>query len=297
MDTRYGRVKWGPSGKRIQTSQAYWRQPLRWEKEAKRTEKRYRVFCGSLCDIFENKPDQPEMDEWRFRLLHLINLTPNLDWLLLTKRPELVLPLLETAGTPDGERWEGILPDNVWIGTSVEDQETANKRIPHLLEIPAAIRFLSCEPLLGPIDLTFIDDGEVMIDPEGYQQLNVLKGYSYDAGTGEYGGPFPHIDWIIVGGESGPEARPMHPYWAQIIRDQCLVYDIPFFFKQRGAWTWDIELPGVDDIKMTPSGHILKTVEDAKRYPGYLRFSKVGKKKAGRELDGREWNRFPKIEY
>lgn len=246
MDKRYGKVKWGPQGARVRTSAANWRKPLKWDREAKEAGKRARVFCASLADVFEDKPDQPEMDEWRGDLFDLINRTPHLDWLLLTKRPENVRKAWH---------WELMgYPPNVWIGTSVENQEQADKRIPALLTIPAAVRFLSMEPLLGAVSVEIID------------------GVFYDGGM-----PFPWqrlenpgINWVIVGGESGPNARPMHPDWARRIQVECQRAGVPFFFKQWGEW------------------QPRRTLNGEKMF-------RVGKHAAGRLLDGHEWNEFPPI--
>ena len=186
MDTFYKRVSWGPQGKRIRTSEFYWRRPLKWNEQLHKDVRRLRVFCGSVCDVFEYKGDQPELDDWRGDLFNLINLTPNLNWLLLTKRPEDASFLI-------GD-WH-----NIWLGTSVEDQVSSDERLPHLLRHPAAVHFLSCEPLLGPVD---------------------LSPYIFS------------IDWVIVGGESGPSARPMDLDWAMSIRDQCQAAAVPFFMKQ-----------------------------------------------------------------
>ena len=249
MDKRYGKVKWGPQGQRVRTSAANWKKPLKWDREAAAAGKRARVFCASLADVFEDKPDQrDEMDKWRTELFQLIQDTPNLDWLLLTKRPENVMEMV--GNVP----WYYGLP-NVWIGTSVENQEQADKRIPALVTIPAAVRFLSMEPLFGPIDLD-------------------LSGSNY----GIYG-----IDWVIVGGESGPNARPMHPDWARGIRNQCQEAGVPFFFKQWGEWAWTGDYI-TDNL-----------YADKQRYMFADRtvMIRAGKRAAGRLLDGREWNGFP----
>ena len=249
MDKRYGKVKWGPQGQRVRTSAANWKKPLKWDREAAAAGKRARVFCASLADVFEDKPDQrDEMDKWRTELFQLIQDTPNLDWLLLTKRPENVMEMV--GNVP----WYYGLP-NVWIGTSVENQEQADKRIPALVSIPAAVRFLSMEPLLGPIDLD-------------------LSGSNY----GIHG-----IDWVIVGGESGPNARPMHPDWARGIRNQCQEAGVPFFFKQWGEWAWTGDYI-TDNL-----------YADKQRYMFADRtvMIRAGKRAAGRLLDGREWNGFP----
>lgn len=217
---------WGKDGVRAVAAESYWRQAIKWNKDAEQAGERRRVFCASMADVFEGQDTMSE-NEWkklipiRARLFRLITDTPNLDWLLLTKRPQYV----NTHAL-----WftlSGCLPNNVWVGTSVEDQRAAG-RIPALLNVPARVRFLSCEPLLGAIP-----------------NLN-LSG----------------IDWVIVGGESGPGARPMHPDWVRSIRDQCIAADVPFFFKQWGEYA----TAGV----------------------------RVGKKAAGHILDGREWREMPK---
>lgn len=260
MDKRYGKVEWGPQGQRIRTSAANWRKPLKWNREAAAAGKRARVFCASLADVFEDKPDQPEMDKWRVELFQLIQDTPSLDWMLLTKRPENVMEMVKAAGA----EWYYELP-NVWIGTSVENQEQADKRIPALLTIPAAVRFLSMEPLLGAVSL---DNGETSwLTCNGNctdESEDVCQSFEYTDKC------FHGIDWVIVGGESGPNARPMYPAWALNIRDQCQAAGVPFFFKQWGEW-----LP-TEDV-----------------WGNHFDFRKVGKHAAGRLLDGREWDEFP----
>jgi protein gp37 len=149
MDKRMGRVQWGVNGTRVHTSDSNWKKPYQWNRKAQEEGVRKRIFCASLADVFE---DRPELVPWRADLFAMIDATPNLDWLLLTKRPENIKRLwpfgwYEDKGGPF--TWP-----NVWIGTSVENQEQADKRIPHLLSIPASVRFLSMEPLLGPVDLS-----------------------------------------------------------------------------------------------------------------------------------------------
>jgi protein gp37 len=206
MDTRYHRVKWGqrktdetvPSvGTRARTSDAYWRQPLTWNKhhaafQAKHGH-RQRVFCASLSDVFDNQWDP----QWRDDLWSLIDSTPNLDWLLLTKRPENIEKML-----PDG--WGGKSGNdfwpNVWLGITAEDQNAYNKRWPILRYIPACVKFVSYEPAIGPLE-----------------ELGAI-------------GPYP--DWIICGGESGRGYRPMNPDWPRQIKYVCEHFHIPFFMKQ-----------------------------------------------------------------
>lgn len=274
MDKRFGRVAWGPGpkGVRVRTSAHYWKQPLLWNKRAEQEGKRARVFCASLADVFEDKQDQPEIDDWLGDLFRLIVATPYLDWLLLTKRPENV-NLKVMFNAPGSE-----LPGNVWIGTSVENQAQADKRIPELLEIPARVHFLSMEPLLGPVDLK-----PVM----GIREVGGIDRYEHI-----YADWIWHLDWIIVGGESGPNARPMHPKWVISIQKQCAESGTPFFFKQWGEW-----LP---NNQVWPTDYKFKSGELVKLWePGVTGFHsrKIGKKEAGRLLDGVEWNQLPEVHH
>lgn len=195
---RLGEGLWGPHTPRRFFSDAHWKEPLRWDKEAAKEKVRLRVFCASMADVFENRPD---LVAERQRLLELIERTPNLDWLLLTKRIHLVRKQL-----PKGYDF----PSNVWLGATVEDQAAAQKRIKHLLEFNSpSVRFLSCEPLLSAIDLT------------PYLVRN-------NRGT--------RVDWVIAGGESGSRARPMDPAWPASLQKQCSSAKVPFHFKQWGHW-------------------------------------------------------------
>jgi protein gp37 len=219
MDTRYGRVKWGPNGTRVRTTEEYWRQPIRWQKGSCDAGERRRVFCASVADVFE---DWAELSPWRQDLFVLIDRTTRLDWLLLTKRPENIQAMWM------GPEGDGYLPsvrrEHVWLGTSVGSQETADLAIPRLLEsrhrVP--VLFLSVEPLLDPIPHL----------------------------------PLDGIDWVIVGGESGPDARPMDEEWVLDIKQQCDNAGVPFFFKQWGG---------------------------------------VNKKRFGRELLGQTWDALPTL--
>lgn len=201
---RYGLVQWGDQAERRRTSEASWRQPYKWNREAEQAGVPRRVFCASLADVFE---DRPELAQWRSDLFVMIEMTPWLDWLVLTKRPKNVLPQLEAIRT----HWMADkLPlfNNVWIGATVENQEMADQRIPELLKIPAAVRFLSCEPLLGPIDLRLaVNSGSEASD----------------------------LHWVIVGGESGPNSRPMQSEWLDNLLAQCRNAQVPAFVKQLGA--------------------------------------------------------------
>lgn len=212
---------WGPNGERVIAAESYWKQPLKWNEAARASGERHRVFCASLADVFEGpetmpKDAWPKVQEARLRLWDLIYKTPHLDWLLLTKRPENILGII------GGESGAGISfldsnLKNVWLGTSVENQEMANERIPHLLKCPATVRFLSCEPLLGPIELCLGDSEGEPTQREPFRERNWL------------------LHWVIVGGESGPNARPCYTSWIDDIVVQCRSADIACFVKQLGS--------------------------------------------------------------
>ena len=213
METRYKRAQWGPNTRRVRTSSSNWKKPIQWNATAKATGRRAKVFCASLSDVFEDHPDwvQPRND-----LFNLIAETPHLDWLLLTKRPENINRMVaDYAGDCAWLAWNGVYPrTNIWIGTSVENQEQAEKRIPHLLNVEAPVKFLSCEPLLGPLN---------------------LEDLAYEAAGPAWAGYNKLVDWIIVGGESGQKARSLQLEWARSLRDQCQAAGTAFFMKQLGG--------------------------------------------------------------
>ncbi len=204
---RWGYMVWGPphNSPRRTFGPKHWAEPLKWNAAAARDGVRRRVFCASMADVFEV---HPQIDAERAKLWPLIEQTPHLDWLLLTKRPEQIARMVP-------EVWLIDPPENVWLGTSVEDQAAADLRIPRLLQVPAKVHWLSCEPLLGPVDLMpwlWRD----RITPSGETQVRLS----------------PQIDWVIVGGESGANFRPMDLGWARSIRDQCVQEGAGFFYKQ-----------------------------------------------------------------
>lgn len=310
MDKHYHKVQWGPHGTRVKTVAANWAKPLKWNREAAEAGVRARVFCASLADVFEDwdreirdhkgkvvhKCEQCgtlhggdsisaygfecgavaapfdknprrcgglcrviSMDDLRRDLFALIDATPELDWILLTKRPENI-----KAMWPRGYGAKIVDPDyqffrrNVWLLTSIAEQADYDKNRWPLAECRELVPVLgySAEPLVGPIDLG--DD-------------------FWESGC--------CVDWVIVGGESGPDARPMHPDWARSIRDQCLAAGVAFHFKQ-----WGESLPfdqcGAAGIKLP--------IEDAMNHAMSGAPVRCGKKKAGRLLDGREWNEYPR---
>jgi protein gp37 len=182
LATRLGHDVWGQRPRRF-FGEKHWAEPLKWQREAQQAGERRRVFCASMADVFE---ERPELENERWRLWELIDRTPALDWLLLTKRADRIadlLPLRDAA--------------NIWVGTSVEDLSQA-WRVECLRSIPAVVRFLSYEPALGPLD---------DLDLQG-------------------------IDWLIFGGESGPNFRPANLDWARTMRERCRAQSIAFFFKQ-----------------------------------------------------------------
>jgi protein gp37 len=299
MDQRLGRVQWGAGKPRRPTSVAYWRQPVQWNARADVFREcgacgwrgdlalrddpvafacpscdvtdwrpaRRRVFCASLADVFDNEAPA----EWRFGLLNLIAGTPHLDWLVLTKRIGNAKRMLDDYIASDGhtgETWDCGWP-NLWLGATVCNQQEFDRDVPKLLETPAAVRFLSCEPLLGPVDMDCVPRPaswpEVIDDiSDGIHPLRYLSG--------------PHIDWVIAGGESGPAARPAHPDWFRSMRDECVAARVPFFFKQWGGWY--------------PAGR--RIFEARMVLFGGEAMYHIGKRAAGRLLDGRTWNELPR---
>lgn len=217
LDKRTGGNHWGDVPRR-RTSEHNWNEPRRWQRNAaeffSENGRKRMVFCASMADVFDNQVDP----QWRVDLWALIRDTPDLVWLLLTKRPQNIRNMKP-------EFWDEI-KGNVWLGTTVEDQKHADANVHHLTEHGPAVRFISAEPLLGPIDLSGL----------------------------------PRLDWVIAGGESGHGARPMSADWVRSLRDQCSAAGVPFLFKQWGEWV------------------------DGKR---------VGKKSAGRMLDGIYHTAFP----
>lgn len=236
-------------------------QPLRWKRSR-------RIFVCSMTDLFADFVSDEMID----RVFAVMALAPQHKFLVLSKRAARMQDYF--AARTDGDPWAeaaGYIADlvgmrehpvvlepsdmplaNLWLGVSVEDQARADERISLLLATPAAVRFLSCEPLLGAVDLR--------LPP---------------AASG------PAVDWVIAGGESGRGARPMHPDWARSLRDQCQAAGVPFFFKQ-----WGEHAP---PEHIDPGWPALGYANDALEFGG----TRVGKKRAGRLLDGREWSEFP----
>lgn len=257
--------------------------PLHWRKPRL-------VFVNSMSDLFHDSVP----DEFIARVFAVMALTPQHTYQILTKRhgrmrsllrsPDFRAMVADQVGVSDAiysRELVGWSLPNVWCGVSVENQQWADIRIPALLDTPAAVRFLSCEPLLGPVDLS--------------------GGMAYD--------PLDGIGWVIVGGESGPGARPMHPNWARSLRDQCQDARVPFLFKQRGEWTWNERdhftmprKPYSDRVAVIhPAGMVAMTKANPfnpfeRSHPNWnTRIERVGKHRAGRDLDGRQWDQYPAV--
>lgn len=278
----------------VRVVDAHMHDPLKWKRPR-------RIFVNSMSDLFHENVS----DDTIAKVVAVIALSPRHTFQLLTKRPARMKALWnahvfrqlvavniritaiarDLRATAPEVRDDNEWPlKNLWLGVSTENQPTADERIPELLATPAAVRFISAEPLLGPIDLS------IYLEEEGYIDDQYV----------------PPLDWVIVGGESGPNARPMHPAWARSLLDQCTMISdrTAFFFKQHGAY---LTFPAASDCLRTNGPELFARV-DGKRYSGTkIRFLtddgrytpdcdwavQVGKKKAGRQLDGREWSEFP----
>lgn len=260
-------------------------EPLRWRKPR-------RVFVCSMGDLFH--PDVPF--EYIDRIFSTMALAWQHTFLILTKRPERMRDYITTTRTTDvvlqhwkPERGERTWPlSNVWLGVTAENQEMADERIPILLQIPAAVRFVSCEPLLSAIDLTKwlggknVNDGcrKDFLCSDGYRSIQRISDHntghlpSQDMETSPRG-----IDWCIVGGETGPSARPMHPDWVRSLRNQCVAAGAAFFFKQWGQYCYPEQMPP-ETYRQVDAAHNLAGNPDYDKPWG------VGKKSAGRLLDG-----------
>ena len=251
-----------------------------------------RIFVNSMSDLFhEDVPFQ-----YMARVFSIMRRSPQHQFQVLTKRPERMLEFMEWYQQTLDSDFAGrvTLPfPNVWLGVSVENQKAADERIPLLLQTPAAVRFLSCEPLLGEVNVSpYLSPVDTVTDEDG-------RDYSVN---------IPGVDWVIAGGENGPKARPMHPDWVRTLRDQCEEARVPFFFKQWGEYIVPIdELPacrvcGCTEHNACPDGcwwieedlcSNCEGLEAAPQRP--VEFERVGKKKAGRVLDGRTWDEMPVI--
>ncbi len=238
--------------------------PLRWKRPR-------RIFVNSMSDLFH-----PEVKfDWLNRIFDVMERASQHTFQILTKRPDLMRCYV-------GDRFDErkVVAPNIWFGVSVEDQRSADERIPDLINTPAAVRWLSCEPLLEAVDLS-----------EYFDCSNVLENWPFGKVYAPSGEPFNGklIHWVVVGGESGHGARPMHPDWARSLRDQCVAANVPFFFKQHGEWLHESQ---TDESLWAKFAN--NTRDNCVRHVKNGGYSyRVGKKAAGRLLDGREWDEMP----
>lgn len=275
-------------------------EPLRWKEPR-------RVFVCSMGDLFHE--DVP--DEFIDYVFAVMGRSQQHTFILLTKRPERMREYLQAGryqqilniayrlkyrpeglgkgiDNPKDMRWR----PNVWLGVTTENQQRADERIPVLLQIPAAVRFVSIEPMLGPIDLTKLiipitgPGSSQPCAPETWRQINALTGddYQYDWKCHGVGHQGPQLNWVICGGETGPGARPMHPDWVRSLRDQCQAAGVPFFFKQWGEYCFPSQMPE----------ETYQALQDRYNLDVEIPW-KVGKKAAGRILDGETWDEMPEI--
>ena len=298
---RSGIVQWGPGAERRRTSEANWKQPIKWNAEAERLGVRYRVFCASLADVFDNEVPA----EWRADLFDLIAKTPNLDWLLVTKRvgnvERMVMDALRTMFIRTNQEPPTWPWANVWLGITVVNQDEVGRDIPKLIQTPAAVRFLSVEPLLGPVSFRWMP---AWPENKANRALNPAGGTDHLDGL-------RRLDWVIVGGESGPGARPMHPQWARDIRDQCANAGTAYLHKQNG------EFADMQTARIVQSGPVMDSkgnvadwmrqavtfsdgrsaVVRAYTFNGHSSdlMYRVGKKAAGRLLDGVLHDGYPEL--
>ncbi|GLS13637.1 phage Gp37/Gp68 family protein [Hydrogenophaga electricum] len=266
--------KWGP-GVPLQRFEGALETLKALDRKAQRLGRKLVVFHNSVSDMFDK--DAP--DAWRMDAFEGMAQTPNLIHLVLTKRIGNVGPYLQR----DSLAFDLIGEGCVWLGITVCNQPEADRDITKLLAVPAAKRFLSMEPLLGPVDLT----GEFLTSKFGFYPFRALEG--------EYRTHLVDLlDWVIVGGESGPGARPLHPDWVRSLRDQCQAARVPFMFKQWGGW-----LPAKEGRSITGRVLVLEGAAPFSKNPKWHGFedgqqvARVGKKAAGRLLDGVEHNGRP----
>jgi len=262
VEMKNGHASW--TGK-IQFVEEHLLDPLKWKRPR-------RIFVNSMSDLFHENVT----DEILCAVFKVMCEAKRHTFQVLTKRPARMLDFISrlNSKTRDfGPLWPNTWPQrHIWLGVSVENQAAADERIPLLLQTPAAVRFISAEPLLGPVSLRWKDS--VGFGNAHPRHLHPVADANGRVVTDEYDG-LRELDWVICGGESGTGARPMHPDWARALRDQCSAAGVPFFFKQWGEWLPDAGW-------------------EAGR-TNYAQFARVGKKAAGALLDGVEWKQFPEV--
>lgn len=223
-----GHALFGPNSRRRFFGEKRWAEPLKWNERAKKRGVRERVLCATMCDVFESltvgHPDSASLVNTRSDLWRLIERTPHLDWLLLTKRVDHLYAMWPL-------RWSKEPPPHVWLGTTIESQPAADKRVDHLLQVPAARHFISYEPALGPLDATpWLGDVKWSEDHGGMPGDFTTSG----------------LDWVIAGCASGAGAPPAEADWFRSLRDQCQEAGVPFFLKQMKAYGKLVKMPELD---------------------------------------------------
>jgi len=291
IDRRFGRVKWG--GPRLRTGEANWEQPRKWNAAAARSGTRHRVFCASLADVFDNQVPA----QWRTDLFELICSTPSLTWMLLTKRPQNIVTMIDQSGILDDH---GVrrLPSNAALGATVEDQRRAEMNIPALLRaksvLAPAFAFILCEPLLGPLDLGHLGLGARDVDIAADADLGLS------------------IDWVVAGGETDQgahRARPTHPDWLRQLRDQCSAARVPFHFRQWGEYReyaghrivtsrdlWATKSAAKAKVSwMAFDGEHIQQRAGAASNSKLIAIERLGRRSTGRLIDGAEHNGVPDV--
>lgn len=248
--------------------------PLSWKKPR-------RVFVCSMGDLFH----EAVPDAWITQIFHLMHEARQHTYLLLTKRAERMSVFIENYARDNA--WGAGYP-HVWCGVTIENQPALDYRLPYLLRTPAAVRFVSCEPLLGPLEFSDVTHRSDCVSRLGKPA-------------------FEGIDWVIAGGETGPGARPMHPDWARGLRDQCNAAGVPFFFKQWGEWEPTPRTGAPDGLQVNLNGQTdtaaqllfygLAFTDGWTHETGCRHCARVGKRAAGRLLDGRDWNEMPEVRH
>lgn len=248
--------------------------PIRWKEPRM-------IFVNSMSDLFHEDLSFSEIR----RVFDVMRRAPQHTYQILTKRSDRMLKFFNIHLA---ER----APANWWLGVSVEDQRNADCRIPELLQTWASVRWISAEPLLGPIELTCLGhEGDGVIDSlRGEDWIERWDNADGTERTRQVVNRREQLDWVVVGGESGPGARPMHPIWVRELRDQCTAAGVPFFFKQWGEWVPHTERFG-GGLFLKPDGSLGCQGDYWEHRAAAM--NRVGKKKAGRILDGREWNEYP----
>jgi len=272
--------------------------PLRWKKPRV-------IFVCSMGDLFHEDTSFQDID----KVFTIMACNPQHIFIVLTKRAKRMAEYYNSPVTraniyylilksknsgyavTDPLDKDGWPLKNVWLGVTAENQETANDRLLHLIKTPAALKFISVEPIVGPVDLTAIKE-EVLLTKQDYLKFKFLTGKKFEG---------PKIDWVICGGESGPGARPMHPDWVRSLRDQCQEAGVPFFFKQWGEFVSQHQGPKVNQLSkdkwfsVSTEGDYGPLYETSYMKDGlnYRTVGKIGRKAAGNLLDGEKWEQYP----